>query len=148
MTGGEPARDAPAAADPHRLLGLAIAVAREAGEMLADQYGRPAVVGTKSSPTDVVTEMDQAAERLIRSRILAERPDDAILGEEGGQIGGRLARLGGQHCRRGRRAGGCRSCVRAAKGRTIRRCGRCRGLAIKPGRPHSRGIRSVPPRSL
>src|SRR5258706_15276904 len=32
--------------------------------------------------------MDQAAERLIRSRILAERPDDAILGEEGGQIGG------------------------------------------------------------
>src|SRR5258706_292905 len=88
VTGGEPARDAPAAADPHRLLGLAIAVAREAGEMLADQYGRPAVVGTKSSPTDVVTEMDQAAERLIRSRILAERPDDAILGEEGGQIGG------------------------------------------------------------
>jgi len=88
VTGAEPARDAPATADPHRLLGLAIAVAREAGEMLADQHGRPAVVGTKSSPTDVVTEMDQAAERLIRSRILAERPDDAILGEEGGQIGG------------------------------------------------------------
>ena len=32
--------------------------------------------------------MDQAAERLIRTRILAERPDDAILGEEGGQTGG------------------------------------------------------------
>ena len=88
MTGAEPARDAPAAADPHRLLALAIAVACEAGEMLAGWHGRPAVVGTKSSPTDVVTEMDQAAERLIRNRILAERPDDAILGEEGGQTGG------------------------------------------------------------
>ena len=32
--------------------------------------------------------MDQAAERLIRTRILAERPGDAILGEEGGQTGG------------------------------------------------------------
>jgi myo-inositol-1(or 4)-monophosphatase len=70
------------------LLALAVAVACEAGEMLAGRQERPAVVGTKSSPTDVVTEMDQAAERLIRTRILAERPDDAILGEEGGQTGG------------------------------------------------------------
>jgi myo-inositol-1(or 4)-monophosphatase len=80
VTGAEP--------EPTHLLALAIAVACEAGEMLADRRGRAAVVGTKSSPTDVVTEMDQAAERLIRRRILAERPDDAILGEEGGQTGG------------------------------------------------------------
>ncbi|HUZ53325.1 MAG TPA: inositol monophosphatase family protein [Streptosporangiaceae bacterium] len=76
------------APEPHGLLDLAVAVAREAGEMLAARHGRPAVVGTKTSPTDIVTEMDQAAERLIRTRILAERPDDAILGEEGGQTGG------------------------------------------------------------
>jgi myo-inositol-1(or 4)-monophosphatase len=44
-------------------------------------------VATKSSPTDVVTEMDRAAEDLIRRRILAARPGDAILGEEGGQVG-------------------------------------------------------------
>jgi myo-inositol-1(or 4)-monophosphatase len=43
------------------------------------------VVQTKSSPTDVVTQMDRAAEDLIRDRILAARPGDAILGEEGGQ---------------------------------------------------------------
>src|SRR5215469_15736967 len=49
--------------------------------------GRPEVADTKSSPTDVVTEMDTAAEELIRGRILAARPGDAILGEEGGQIG-------------------------------------------------------------
>jgi myo-inositol-1(or 4)-monophosphatase len=74
--------------DPGELLGLAVAIAREAGEMLAEHGARPEVVGTKTSPTDVVTEMDQAAERLIRARILAERPYDAILGEEGGQTGG------------------------------------------------------------
>ncbi|HEX9066039.1 MAG TPA: inositol monophosphatase family protein [Streptosporangiaceae bacterium] len=70
------------------LLALAGQVAMAAGEMLASQHGRPAVVGTKSSPTDVVTELDQAAERLIRDRIVVARPDDAILGEEGGQTGG------------------------------------------------------------
>jgi myo-inositol-1(or 4)-monophosphatase len=74
--------------DPRDLLALAVAVASEAGNLLAGRHGRPAVVRTKSSPTDVVTEMDQAAEQLIRNRILAERPDDAILGEEGGQTGG------------------------------------------------------------
>src|SRR5215469_13721611 len=78
------------ASEPGRkaLLTLAIAVACTAGRMLAGRHARPAVVGTKTSMTDVVTEMDQAAERLIRSQILAERPYDAILGEEGGQTGG------------------------------------------------------------
>ena len=82
---------APAVPDRNGLLDLACAVASEAGQMLAARHGRPSVVGTKSSPTDVVTEMDQAAERLIRSRITAERPWDAILGEEGGQTGGAAA---------------------------------------------------------
>ncbi len=77
--------------EPQALLTLACAVACEAGAMLAARHGRPAVVATKTSPTDVVTEMDQAAERLIRARILAERPGDAILGEEGGQSGGSAA---------------------------------------------------------
>ncbi len=72
------------------LLDLAVAVAREAGRMLIDK--RPAtgpdVVETKSSPTDVVTQMDQAAERLIVDRIRAARPGDAFLGEEGGSSTG------------------------------------------------------------
>ncbi len=46
------------------------------------------MIATKSSPTDVVTEADRAAEALIIERILAERPGDAILGEEGGLHGG------------------------------------------------------------
>jgi len=71
------------------LLELARSVAAEAGQMLADRRpaGRPAVLATKSSPTDVVTAMDRAAETLIRTKILTERPGDAILGEEGGESG-------------------------------------------------------------
>ncbi len=76
-------------AEPAALRDLAVSVAREAGELLASRCGpgRVEVAATKSSPTDVVTEMDRRSEELIRSRILAVRPDDAILGEEGGQTG-------------------------------------------------------------
>jgi myo-inositol-1(or 4)-monophosphatase len=66
---------------------LAVSVAREAGRLLTSREGRVEVAATKSSPTDVVTEMDRRSEELIRSRILAARPSDAILGEEGGLIG-------------------------------------------------------------
>jgi fructose-1,6-bisphosphatase/inositol monophosphatase family enzyme len=46
-------------------------------------------VQTKSSPTDIVTEMDRRSEALITSRIRAHRPGDTVLGEEGGQtVGG------------------------------------------------------------
>jgi len=69
------------------LRSVAISAAREAGDLLADRAGQVEVAATKSSPTDVVTEMDGRSEELIRSRILAARPSDAILGEEGGLIG-------------------------------------------------------------
>jgi len=70
-----------------QLVELACAVAQEAGELLIGQHGQVRVIDTKSSPTDVVTEMDRAAEELIRQRVLTARPGDAILGEEGGQVG-------------------------------------------------------------
>jgi myo-inositol-1(or 4)-monophosphatase len=85
---------APAAAGPARpeeLAELACAVAQEAGGLLLSRHGQAAVVQTKSSPTDVVTEMDTAAEELIRRRILGARPGDAILGEEGGLVGAAAA---------------------------------------------------------
>ncbi|WP_406006310.1 inositol monophosphatase [Streptomyces sp. NBC_00637] len=66
------------------LLELAKEAARRAGELLRD--GRPAdlaVAATKSSPIDVVTEMDIAAEKLITGLISEHRPDDGFLGEEG-----------------------------------------------------------------
>src|SRR5262249_13035247 len=44
--------------------------------------GRVQQVGTKSTATDLVTEVDREAERVIVDAIVAVRPDDAILGEE------------------------------------------------------------------
>jgi myo-inositol-1(or 4)-monophosphatase len=69
------------------LLELATEVAHEAGAGLRDAFGRIAdgglAISAKSTPTDLVSEADVSTERLIRARIEAARPDDAILGEEG-----------------------------------------------------------------
>jgi len=63
---------------------LARAFAVEGAE-LARQMRREGieVADTKTSAVDVVTEADRAVETLVRARITALRPDDAILGEEG-----------------------------------------------------------------
>jgi myo-inositol-1(or 4)-monophosphatase len=69
---------------PSQLLELARATAEEAavlvraGRSTADQH-----VDTKSSPVDVVTAVDTASEELIVGRLLAARPEDGVLGEEG-----------------------------------------------------------------
>jgi myo-inositol-1(or 4)-monophosphatase len=75
---------------PDELLVIALDAAHEAGRLLAAWRtgGRPEVADTKSSPTDVVTEMDRRAEALITKRIRAARPGDAILAEESGQSEG------------------------------------------------------------
>ncbi|MEW2545410.1 inositol monophosphatase family protein [Streptomyces sp. NPDC047002] len=72
-----------------RLLALAVEAAEAAGALLRD--GRPqdlAVAATKSSPIDVVTEMDIAAEKQITAFLARHRPDDGILGEEGASTEG------------------------------------------------------------
>jgi len=71
------------------LLAVALEAAAQAGALLRD--GRPAdlaVAATKSSPIDVVTEMDIAAEKLITGLIAEQRPDDGLLGEEGASVEG------------------------------------------------------------
>jgi myo-inositol-1(or 4)-monophosphatase len=77
----------PAADD---LLAIAADAAAIAARLLAARGpgDRPEVVQTKSSPTDVVTEMDRRAEALITERIRASRPGDVILGEEAGETSG------------------------------------------------------------
>ena len=74
------------AADPLDLMALAESVAREAGRLVVDE--RPhglEVADTKTTSTDIVTEMDQRSERLIVERLTAARPDDGFLGEEGAE---------------------------------------------------------------
>jgi myo-inositol-1(or 4)-monophosphatase len=95
--GREPAGQAPAAGPaagsgpgPDDLLAIAADAAAIAARLLAARSPeeRPEVVQTKSSPTDVVTEMDRRAEALITERIRASRPGDAILAEEAGETSG------------------------------------------------------------
>lgn len=71
----------PTTDDPRALRALAAEVACEAGQLLA--RSRPTVTAAKSSPTDLVTDADHAAEALIVERLRAERPDDGVLAEEG-----------------------------------------------------------------
>jgi myo-inositol-1(or 4)-monophosphatase len=71
------------------LLALAVAVAQRGGRLITEE--RPDEVtaaATKSSPTDVVTAMDTACERMVREQLLAARPDDGIVGEEGDVVAG------------------------------------------------------------
>ena len=80
--------------DPAALLALAVDTAREAAALVADGRATAAEhVAVKSSPVDVVTAVDQECERLVVSRLLAARPDDGVLGEEG------AARAGGSRVR-------------------------------------------------
>jgi len=67
---------------------LAERLAREAAQLLLDRLEGARDVGTKSSSTDMVTEVDRESERLIVGTLEAERPADAILAEEGGTAGG------------------------------------------------------------
>ena len=67
--------------DPRELLALAEQMAREAGRLIVEERPRDlGVATTKSSVTDIVTEMDQRAEQLLVDRITTARPDDGILG--------------------------------------------------------------------
>jgi myo-inositol-1(or 4)-monophosphatase len=66
------------------LLAVATNLAADAAALLLDGLTRRRVeVSTKSTPTDMVTEMDRASEALIVAGIRSARPDDAIVGEEG-----------------------------------------------------------------
>jgi myo-inositol-1(or 4)-monophosphatase len=71
------------------LLDLARTIALEAGELAAQRRREGVeVAATKSTIVDVVTQADRDVELLIRRRIGEARPDDAILGEEGGGADG------------------------------------------------------------
>lgn len=65
-----------------QLLDLAFKVAIDAGKFLR---ARPKSfeIDTKSSAIDIATQMDRQAEEMIVSTILASRPDDGIVAEEG-----------------------------------------------------------------
>jgi myo-inositol-1(or 4)-monophosphatase len=71
------------------LLAVAEEAAVAAGELLRERFeaGVERALRTKSTPTDLVSEADLAAEAAIREVLTARRPEDAVLGEEGGRQG-------------------------------------------------------------
>ena len=73
------------------LLALAEEAARLAGGQLAERFGSEVAVTAKSTPTDLASEADLAAETAIRGLLTERRPGDGLLGEE---EGGSAAPLG------------------------------------------------------
>jgi myo-inositol-1(or 4)-monophosphatase len=70
--------------EPETLAGLAVEVAEAAGRILLDGLARVrTTVETKSTRTDMVTEMDRASEAFIAGVLRERRPGDGLLGEEG-----------------------------------------------------------------
>ncbi|WP_375480364.1 inositol monophosphatase family protein [uncultured Jatrophihabitans sp.] len=64
-------------------IALIAELARAAGDLAARMLAEGVRVEQKTSITDVVSAADHAAEDLVVTRLRAERPGDAIVGEEG-----------------------------------------------------------------
>jgi myo-inositol-1(or 4)-monophosphatase len=67
----------------HEIGRLAWQCAENAGNFLKNERPHDLNIDTKSSGSDLVSEMDRGAETLIVDLITASRPSDSILGEEG-----------------------------------------------------------------
>jgi myo-inositol-1(or 4)-monophosphatase len=63
---------------------LATELARGAARLVDERRRVQHDVAAKSTATDLVTEVDTAAERWLVEQLGDRRPDDAVLGEEGG----------------------------------------------------------------
>jgi myo-inositol-1(or 4)-monophosphatase len=63
---------------------IARQLARGAGQLIRTHRHDRFEIDTKSTPTDVVTEVDRRVEAYIRSELAARRPEDAVIGEEAG----------------------------------------------------------------
>lgn len=66
----------------HAALPVALCAAIEAGDYFASRIQTELIVKTKTTFSDLVTDVDPKCEDMIRKRILATFPDHAMLGEE------------------------------------------------------------------
>ena len=76
------------AAEPADLEAIAIEVANEGALVVRGSPGAIPAVGTKSSPSDVVTDLDFAVERTVMEALAAKTPGASIIGEEYDSITG------------------------------------------------------------
>ncbi|WP_438431347.1 inositol monophosphatase family protein [Gorillibacterium sp. sgz500922] len=66
---------------------VAINTAAKAGEWIKSKLGAYTTLGTKTSPADLVTEIDKGSEKLIKNLIMTHFPEHSFLGEEGVEPG-------------------------------------------------------------
>lgn len=71
------------------LRSIASEIAKKTGEKVAGKIGEHHQVTSKSSATDLVTEIDEWSEKKITDYITSHRPDDEIICEEGTYIQGK-----------------------------------------------------------
>ncbi len=85
MGAGPPARVR--VSDAEELLEVAVEAAQMAGALLLARVatGQERAVSAKSTPTDLVSQADLAAEHAIRELLARRRPEDGFIGEEGGR---------------------------------------------------------------
>ncbi|MDO9355103.1 MAG: inositol monophosphatase family protein [Solirubrobacteraceae bacterium] len=83
-----PTTPGPMEIPPPQIESILLEVARDAAEagakVLMSYFGKVSASETKSSGTDMVSEADLGSEAAIRKVLAERRPDDVVLGEEGG----------------------------------------------------------------
>ncbi|MFN8053320.1 MAG: inositol monophosphatase family protein [Acidimicrobiales bacterium] len=75
-------------ADPVALRDIALATAVTAADMVRERRRAGFGIDTKSTATDMVTDVDRASDRLIRELLADARPDDGVITEEDTEITG------------------------------------------------------------
>ncbi|RUS86899.1 hypothetical protein EGW08_005304 [Elysia chlorotica] len=68
--------------DLEEMFTLAVSVAKEAGQIIRDAFDKEKEVDTKLSAADLVTESDQAVEKIVNTRIMEKFPTHRFIGEE------------------------------------------------------------------
>jgi myo-inositol-1(or 4)-monophosphatase len=67
---------------PTNYLAAAVAIAREAGQVLREEFARPPDIAYKGD-WDLVTQADKRSEKVIVSRLQEQFPGHAVAAEEG-----------------------------------------------------------------
>ncbi|HEY8715817.1 MAG TPA: inositol monophosphatase family protein, partial [Candidatus Acidoferrum sp.] len=68
---------------PTNFLEPAITIAREAGQVLREEFTRPVNISYKGDEVDLVTQADKRSESVIVARLTSLFPDHSIAAEEG-----------------------------------------------------------------
>jgi myo-inositol-1(or 4)-monophosphatase len=68
---------------PKNYLQAAVEIARGAGQILREEFARPAQISYKGDEVDLVTQADKRSEAAIVARLTESFPDHAIAAEEG-----------------------------------------------------------------